>query len=188
VFCDSQMVGDDQESSSCSCLKRWHVDNACLFPAPGGKPLWHVSRHPRNFRFITSRAETCINRRLPGTTHRFAALWPYWERIEKPQVNASRWVILGSRPLRHSLVGWSAEANIARWPATRQSGSPPDVGNKRAFVNVCQPFRARARWKGQPSFSLGRCANLSGLVTTKTSLIRPWLTFTETTENGFPCR
>jgi hypothetical protein len=45
-------------------------------PALGGEPLWSVSGHRRKFCLITSRAETCENRRLPGTAHRFAALWP----------------------------------------------------------------------------------------------------------------
>ena len=52
----------------------------CL--APGGGPLWSVSSHPRKFRHVTSRAETCENRRLPGTTHRFAVLWSGCKRIE----------------------------------------------------------------------------------------------------------
>jgi hypothetical protein len=37
----------------------------------------------------------------------------------KPWVNASRWVIRGSRPLRHSLVGRSAETNVVRSSGTR---------------------------------------------------------------------
>jgi hypothetical protein len=44
--------------------------------AHSGEPLWRVSGHRRKFCLITSRAETCENRRLPGTAHRFAARWP----------------------------------------------------------------------------------------------------------------
>jgi hypothetical protein len=53
-------------------------------------------------------------------------------------VNASRWVIRGSRPLPHSLVGRSAKANVVRSCGTRQSGSPPGVGYqyvRPAFTN-----------------------------------------------------
>jgi len=42
----------------------------CDRPACGGEPLWHVPGHPRNFRPSANTAETCENRRLPGTTQR----------------------------------------------------------------------------------------------------------------------
>jgi hypothetical protein len=51
------------------------VDATCVCLAHGGEPLWNVSGHPHKLRLSTSRAETCENRRLPGTAHRIAALW-----------------------------------------------------------------------------------------------------------------
>ena len=67
-----------RSSSSSSAFKR-----ACVSaPTPGGEPLWHISRHPSQFRLIIGPAETYENRRLPGTSHRFAALWSGYKRIE----------------------------------------------------------------------------------------------------------
>jgi len=54
----------------------------CKCPSPGGEPLWRVCRHSRNFRPITNPAQTYENRRLPVTSHRFAALWSGYEGIE----------------------------------------------------------------------------------------------------------
>jgi hypothetical protein len=39
-------------------------------PAPGGEPLWRVSRRPSTFRRNASPGRACENRRLPGITQR----------------------------------------------------------------------------------------------------------------------
>ena len=58
----------------------------------------------------------------------FAALWP-GVNVSEPQVNASRWVIPGSRLLRHFRSGWRCYAKFARWPRRCQSGLP-DVASR----------------------------------------------------------
>jgi hypothetical protein len=69
----------------------------------------------------------CGSGRLPGTSQRSAALWAGRKRTE-PGVNASRWVIRGSRLLQHFAAGRSAGTNVAGSSDTRQSGSPPGGG------------------------------------------------------------
>jgi hypothetical protein len=59
---------------------------------------------PSDFRLVTSPAEACENRRLPGTTTTTRSSMVLVLNDRKPWMNASRWVILGNRPLRHSMV------------------------------------------------------------------------------------
>jgi hypothetical protein len=55
-----------------SSSKGWRVHALRDCPSPGAEPLRRVSGHPRNFRLVSSAAETCENRRLPKTTQRDA--------------------------------------------------------------------------------------------------------------------
>jgi hypothetical protein len=131
----------------------------------------------------------CCSRRLPGITQRDAFTCGFQFVHNRAIELRKRWVVPGSRLFSHVSARLVMRRRLRGWRDTRQSGSPPGFASKQAS-STCQPFRARgrARWEVQSSFSRRRRANLSGLVTTKTSLIRPRLTFTETTENGFPCR
>jgi hypothetical protein len=94
----------------------WRVEAMGDYPAPGGEPLWRSSLHPREFRRNTTLAETRKNRRLPRTTQRFAGLRPDGCKRIGAAGKSSRWVIRGSRLLRHFVVGLSAERNTARSP------------------------------------------------------------------------
>jgi hypothetical protein len=81
----------------------------------------------------------------------------------------------------------SDETKVARVAGDTPERLPSRLCEQTGLVNV--PTSCEDDGEDDYDFgSSGRRANLSGLVTTKTSLIRPWLTFTETTENGFPCR
>ena len=126
-------------SASSSYSKGWYVDKPSLFPTPGGELLWRVSRPPRNFRLATSPAETCENRRLPGTTTTVRSSMVLVLNESKATSECITLVILWSCPSRHSLVGCSAQTNIARSSGTCQSGSPPGFGNKQA-LSMCQTF------------------------------------------------
>ena len=103
----------------------WRVDAMGDYPAPGGELLWRSSLHPREFRRNTNLAETRKNRRLPGTTQRFAGLRLDGCKRIGAAGKSSRRVMRGSRLLRHFVVGLSAERNTARSPGICQSGSPP---------------------------------------------------------------
>jgi hypothetical protein len=83
-------------------------------------------------------AETCKNRRLPRTVQRFAGLGAGVNEIGAAG-KSSRWVIRGSRLLRHLVVGLRAERNIARSCCTCQSGSPPGVGQS-LVASTCHAF------------------------------------------------
>jgi hypothetical protein len=80
-------------------------------PAPGGEPLWSVSGHPCNLRLNTTPAETCENKRLPGTT----------------QSVATRWVIRGSRLLRTCLGISGAEEKYSEIPSDALKRLPSKV-------------------------------------------------------------
>ena len=56
-------------------------------------------RRPREIRSITNPAKTCGSRRLPGMTQRLQ-LYGVDLNESKPRVDASRWVIRGSRLLK----------------------------------------------------------------------------------------
>jgi hypothetical protein len=79
----------------------------------------------------------------------------------------------------------SDETKVARVAGYRPKRLPSRRCEQTEPVNV--PTFSRDE-DDYDSGSSGRRANFSGLVTTKTSLIRPLLTFKETTENGFPLR
>jgi hypothetical protein len=119
--------------------KTWCVEATRDCPAPGGEPLWRVSFHPCEFRLNTNPADTYENRRLPGTTERFAALWAGCKRVGALD-KSSPWVIPGSRLLRHFLEGLSAETNIESAPATCQSGSPPGRWEQKHLVDGPRPI------------------------------------------------
>jgi len=121
--------------------------------APGGEPLLRASCRPRSLRLIVSLAKTCGNRRLPRATQRFAVLWVGCKRLQKHRDNASRWVIRGSRPLRHFFARWSAVTNIARSP-----GWAPKRLPSRGCVDRSSRRPAKRRGRGripQAPFTLG---------------------------------
>src|ERR1700751_2871795 len=98
-------------------------------PAPGGEPLWSVSGHPCNLRLNTTPAETCENKRLPGTT----------------QSVATRWVIRGSRLLRTCLGISGAEEKYSEIPSDALKRLPSKVLGGTTSIRGSKPFRERGR-------------------------------------------
>jgi hypothetical protein len=85
------------------------------------------------------RAETGGSRELPS-----AMLHPWLSiRLHPDPRAANRWVVPGSRLLRHFLAGCDAGTNIARSSVTCQSGSPPRRWEQTRLVNV--PILSKAR-------------------------------------------
>jgi hypothetical protein len=154
AVCDSDLIGDDQESPSCSsCSKGWHVHKACLFPTPGGEPLWHVADDLAIFASALHPTEECCSRRLPGIAQRDAFTCGTQFVHNRAIELRKRWVVPGSRLFSHVSARLMMRGRLRGWRDTRQSGSPPGVASKQTS-STCQPFRGRARlrfWQlGQP--------------------------------------
>jgi len=115
-------------------------------PKPGGEPLWSASLRPREFRLDANQAETCKNRRLPGTSQTVRSSTAGCKRIgasgKCPALGHSR------EPPVATLFGRiGLEAKFVRSPGTCQSGSPPDVGPSRIALtcHTVRSLRGRGR-------------------------------------------
>ena len=84
-----------------------------------------------------------VNRRLPGITQR-DAFTPGGSpiRIDLADYAANRWVVPGSRLFSHVRIGLTLRQISRGWRDTRQSGSPPDVGQSHTSS---QPAFSRTR-------------------------------------------
>ena len=69
--------------------------------SPGGEPLWRLCRRPATFILAQVPLKTHENGRLPGTSRRDAFTHDFRFICTRGHRTASRWVIPGSRPLRH---------------------------------------------------------------------------------------
>ena len=101
---------------------------AWQFPEPGGEPLWRPSRRPREFLLNASPAGRCKNRRLPGTTQRFATLRPGCKRI--------------------GATGKSSTPGDSREPPVARFFGRIERWNKHREVAACMPKRLPSgRWE-----------------------------------------
>ena len=113
-----------------------------LPPAPGGEPLWHVPGHPVIFvstLIQPKRVKTGGSRERPSAMYSLAA----FDRLHPDRRDASRWVVSGSRLLRHFLDRSHVETKIVGSPYTFQSGSPPGAGD--CTSREAPPPRVRGR-------------------------------------------
>ena len=118
------------------------VHKTCLFPTPGGEPLWRASLRPREFPLDANQAETGKNRRLPGTSQTVRSSTAGCKRIGA----SGKCLALGhSRepPVATFFCRVGLEAKFTRSHGACQSGSPPDVGNKTRLVNAPSPKPSR---------------------------------------------
>jgi len=103
-----------RRSTGSSSSKSWHVDEVWVCPAPGGEPLYHVPYEFALFASTLDPTKKSVNKRLPRTTHRFAALSVRHKRNLKTQ---GKWIALkrSREPPDFTRFGWiGVETNAAR--------------------------------------------------------------------------
>src|ERR1700751_1922246 len=109
---------------------------------PGGEPLWHVNRRPRDICLDACMTGNLLKQAAPGnvsTRVRFVARRPDEHAPNGTMDKTLRAVISGSR-LFNTVFGLPRSGeNITRSLATFQSGSPPGLHSCQRFAPQIAP-------------------------------------------------
>ena len=95
-----------------------------------------MSRHPRDIRFNADPAEDSRKQAAPGNVPARCIYPRPWIRSHSAHRAASRWVIPGSRQLRHFVARRRASANIALVVRSRAKRLPSRRWEQMRLINV----------------------------------------------------
>ena len=137
VFCDDQLIGDDQTRSRARrsgtftrlvCSQR--LEGSRFGMLRGDLAIFASALHP---------TKECCSRRLPGITQRDAFTCGFQFVHNRAIELRKRWVVPGSRLFSHVSARLVMRRRLRGWRDTRQSGSPPGVASKQDS-STCQPL------------------------------------------------